>query len=60
MELSVCTRHLNILLSILIGLSSFAEVTQVALAQTRDPSYYSRPGTKDFQWPNPGDPDYRY
>lgn len=27
-------------------------------AQTRDPRFYSRPGV-DYQWPNPGDPDYR-
>ncbi|KRG02818.1 acetylcholinesterase [Drosophila mojavensis] len=27
-------------------------------AQTRDPRFYSRVGV-DYQWPNPGDPDYR-
>lgn len=29
------------------------------LAQTRDPRFYSRVGVNDYQWPNPGDPDYR-
>ena len=28
-------------------------------AQTRDPRFYSREGVNDYQWPNPGDPDYR-
>ncbi|XP_030377573.1 acetylcholinesterase [Scaptodrosophila lebanonensis] len=28
-------------------------------AQTRDPRFYSRPGVNDYNWPNPGDPDYR-
>lgn len=28
-------------------------------AQTRDPRFYSRVGV-DYQWPNPGDPDYRW
>lgn len=30
------------------------------VAQTRDPRFYSRVGDKDYQWPNPGDPNYRY
>ncbi|XP_037823813.1 neuroligin-like protein glit-1 [Lucilia sericata] len=29
------------------------------MAQTRDPRFYSRVGVNDYQWPNPGDPDYR-
>ncbi|XP_004531688.1 neuroligin-2 isoform X1 [Ceratitis capitata] len=28
-------------------------------AQTRDPRFFSRPGVNDYNWPNPGDPDYR-
>lgn len=28
-------------------------------AQTRDPRFYSRAGVNDYNWPNPGDPDYR-
>lgn len=28
--------------------------------QTRDPRFYSREGDRNFKWPNPGDPDYRY
>lgn len=28
-------------------------------AQTRDPRFFSRPGVSDYNWPNPGDPDYR-
>lgn len=26
---------------------------------TRDPRWYSREGDFNYQWPNPGDPDYR-
>lgn len=26
---------------------------------TRDPRWYSRQGDFNYQWPNPGDPDYR-
>lgn len=33
-------------------------IPQYTEAQTRDPRFYSRPGV-DYQWPNPGDPDYR-
>lgn len=27
---------------------------------TRDPRWYSREGDYNYQWPNPGDPEYRY
>lgn len=26
---------------------------------TRDPRWYSREGDYNYQWPNPGDPEYR-
>lgn len=26
---------------------------------TRDPRFYSREGDLNYQWPNPGDPEYR-
>ncbi|XP_017462921.1 PREDICTED: uncharacterized protein LOC108356299 isoform X5 [Rhagoletis zephyria] len=40
---------------IFLVLSIFCEIK----AQTRDPRFYSRPGVNDYNWPNPGDPDYR-
>lgn len=27
---------------------------------TRDPRWYSREGDYNYQWPNPGDPEYRW
>lgn len=45
---------LKCLLAMLMALM----VPQSIDAQTRDPRFYSRVGV-DYQWPNPGDPDYR-
>lgn len=30
------------------------------LLSTRDPRFYSREGDYNYQWPNPGDPEYRW
>ncbi|XP_037958142.1 cholinesterase [Teleopsis dalmanni] len=41
-----------------LALSDF--IPQIGVhGQTRDPRFYSRVGVNDYQWPNPGDPDYR-
>lgn len=43
---------------IVLSIVLLALLPQSIDAQTRDPRFYSRVGV-DYQWPNPGDPDYR-
>lgn len=47
------------LIGLIVVLVLYLNITGVS-AQTRDPRFYSRVGVNDYQWPNPGDPDYRY
>ncbi|XP_067622001.1 neuroligin-like protein glit-1 [Eurosta solidaginis] len=47
------TAAFTLAISILLATISYTQ------AQTRDPRFYSRPGVNDYNWPNPGDPDYR-
>lgn len=47
-----------IILGLIVNIVNRLESNGVS-AQTRDPRFYSRVGVNDYQWPNPGDPDYR-
>lgn len=49
---------LKCLTATLMTLMVFHTLPRHIEAQTRDPRFYSRVGV-DYQWPSPGDPDYR-
>lgn len=64
MKQTVCkkSRRNQCIVILLIGIliNCVTYVDGQALPVTRDPRYYNREGNFNFNWPNPGDPDYRY
>lgn len=45
--------------TICLAFSILPCMIECQLYPTRDPRWYSREGDYNYQWPNPGDPEYR-
>lgn len=57
LNLSRCRRNMVVVLIVVLMVAAMDPVSGQVV--TRDPRFYSREGDYSYQWPNPGDPEYR-